>query len=240
MPPAKVFDNLFFVGTNERSVWAVTTSAGIIVIDAIHDYAVEAEVVDGLRALGQDPTTTTIRYAVVSHAHADHYGGARYLQEHFGTKVIMSAMDWDLVERSPEPRPKRDIVAVDGQKLTLGDTTLALYLTPGHTLGTMSTIVPVRDNNARHVAAIWGGTAFLWLGANRSTYISREAGDRFWFETYKSSARRFREIVTAAGADVPLSNHLNFDGTRTKLPKLAANPESRTPSCLDGTGLNAS
>ena len=56
MPPAKVFDNLYFVGTNERSVWAVTTSDGIIVIDAIHDYAVEAEVVDGLRALGQDPT----------------------------------------------------------------------------------------------------------------------------------------------------------------------------------------
>ena len=28
------------------------------------------------------------------------------------------------------------MVATDGMKLTLGDTTLTLYITPGHTLGT--------------------------------------------------------------------------------------------------------
>jgi metallo-beta-lactamase class B len=35
--PAKVFDNLYFVGQTEYSSWAVTTSAGIIVIDTIFD-----------------------------------------------------------------------------------------------------------------------------------------------------------------------------------------------------------
>jgi metallo-beta-lactamase class B len=35
--PAKVFDNLYFLGQTEYSVWAVTTSAGIILIDAIFD-----------------------------------------------------------------------------------------------------------------------------------------------------------------------------------------------------------
>ena len=52
------------------------------------------------------------------------------------------------------------MVVTDGQKLTLGDTTLTLYLTPGHTEGTISTIVPVRDGGQRHVAAAWGGTLF--------------------------------------------------------------------------------
>ena len=33
------------------------------------------------------------------------------------------------------PQPRRDLVATDGQRLTLGDTTLTLYLTPGHTPG---------------------------------------------------------------------------------------------------------
>src|SRR4051812_39132381 len=33
--PAKVFDNLYFVGQTEFSAWAITTSAGIIVIDTI-------------------------------------------------------------------------------------------------------------------------------------------------------------------------------------------------------------
>ena len=58
------------------------------------------------------------------------------------------------------PAPKRDIVATDGQKLTLGDTTLTLYLTPGHTPGTISTLVPVKDGGRPHLAAAWGGTAF--------------------------------------------------------------------------------
>src|SRR6185295_9427907 len=39
--PVKVFDNLYFVGQTEYSAWAVTTSAGIILLDTIFDYSVE-------------------------------------------------------------------------------------------------------------------------------------------------------------------------------------------------------
>ncbi len=38
--PAKVFDNLYYVGSDNNSVWAVTTSDGIILIDTDQDYAV--------------------------------------------------------------------------------------------------------------------------------------------------------------------------------------------------------
>ena len=34
---------------------------------------------------------------------------------------------------------------------------------------------------------------------------------KFWFDTYISSARRFRDIVAKAGADVLIANHTNFD-----------------------------
>src|SRR5262245_16824096 len=33
-PPAKVFDNLYWVGSTQDSTWAVTTSEGIILIDS--------------------------------------------------------------------------------------------------------------------------------------------------------------------------------------------------------------
>src|SRR5215208_2284392 len=36
--PQKVFDNLYFVGQTEYSAWAITTSQGIIVLDAIYEY----------------------------------------------------------------------------------------------------------------------------------------------------------------------------------------------------------
>jgi metallo-beta-lactamase class B len=213
--PVKVFDNLYFLGQSEYSVWAVTTSAGIILIDSIFDYSVDDEVAGGLRSLGLDPAT--IKYVVISHGHSDHSGGARYLQDKFNAHVILGAADWDLLDKSTQTKPRRDMVATDGQKLTLGDTTLTLYNTPGHTLGTLSTLIPVTDHGTPHVAAHWGGTAFNWM-ANRAAYITPEHPDRFWFETYSASARRFKDIVAKAGADVLISNHLIFDGSKTKLP----------------------
>src|SRR3954470_10317275 len=223
--PVKVFDNLYFVGQTEYSAWAVTTSAGIILIDTIYDYSVEDEVVGGLKTLGLDPAT--IKYAIVSHGHGDHSGGAKYLQDHFGTRIILSAADWDLLDRSNGTRPKRDMVATDGQKLTLGDTTLTLYITPGHTLGTISTLIPVKDHGQPHLAAEWGGTNFNWI-ANRAAYITPERPDRFWFETYSASAERFRDIVAKTGADIVISNHTIFDGSKTKLPALRTRSTGQT------------
>src|SRR5471032_1590425 len=220
--PVKVFDNLYFLGQSEYSVWAVTTSAGIILIDSIFDYSVDDEVSGGLKKLWLDPAT--IKYVVISHGHSDHSGGAKYLQDRFNAHVILSAADWDLLDKSTQTKPKRDMVATDGQKLTLGDTTLTLYNTPGHTLGTLSTLIPVTDHGTKHMAAHWGGTAFNWM-ANRAAYITPEHPDRFWFETYSASARRFKEIARKAGADVLISNHTIFDGSKVKLPAL----ETRKP-----------
>jgi metallo-beta-lactamase class B len=224
--PVKAFDNLYFVGQTEYSSWALTTSDGIILIDALYDYSVEAEVVDGLRMLGLDPAR--IRYVVVSHGHSDHAGGARYLQEHFGAHVIASADEWDLMQRDTEPwpKPQRDMTATDGQRLTLGDTTITLYITPGHTLGTISTVIPVKDRGEPHVAVALGGTGFLWL-RQPERYITAERPMDYWFETYSQSVKRFRDIAAAAGADVLIANHTVFDGTREKVRRLATRDSTR-------------
>jgi metallo-beta-lactamase class B len=216
--PAKVFDNVYFVGQSEYSAWAITTSAGIILMDAIFDYSVEDEVIDGLKTLGLDPSQ--IRYVVVSHAHGDHVGGVGFLQKR-GARIVMSAADWDLMERSTVTfaKPTRDIVATDGQTLTLGDTTVTLHVTPGHTLGTISSLIPVKDGGRQHVAAYWGGTAFNWL-RGPAAYITPDRPARFWFTHYADSAKRFGDLAARAGADVLLSNHTNFDGSKTKIPAL--------------------
>jgi metallo-beta-lactamase class B len=204
--PVKVFDNLYFFGQSEYSVWAITTSQGIIVLDTIFDYAVEDEVAGGMKKLGLDPTN--IKYAVVSHAHPDHDGGARFLQEHYGTRVIMSPADWDVLDkRTNGTKPKRDLEATDGQKLTLGDTTVTLYITPGHTPGTISSVFPVKDNGTPHLAALWGGVG---LNTNRDAV-----------EKYISSARRFSGIVRQSGADIILTNHTDWDRSKVNLPMLA-------------------
>jgi metallo-beta-lactamase class B len=234
-PPAKVFDNLYYVGMSEYSAWAVTTSAGIILIDTIFDYSIEPEVVDGLSKLGLDPKT--IKYAIVSHGHGDHSGGAKYLQDKFGTKIVLSADDWELIERNGGTKPKRDIVATDGMALTLGDTTLRLYVTPGHTLGTISTVIPLRDRGQPHVAVTWGGTAFNWL-KHPDQYITPERSEAFWFRHYAESATRFAEIAARAHADVILSNHTVFDGSKKNLPLLSKRgPDQANPYVVGAAGV---
>ena len=209
--PVKVFDNLYYIGEQEFSAWAVVTFAGIIVIDTIWAYSVEDEIVGGLKKLGFDPAN--IKYAIVSHAHIDHIGGARFLQDTYGTRIVMSAADWDFAEKTtrlPDAiKPKRDVVVADGEKLTLGDTTLTMYLTPGHTPGTISLMIPVKDGGQPHLVATWGGTAF--------NFELTEAN----FQTYIDSAVRYQPIVARSGADILLSNHTIFDGSKTKLPAVA-------------------
>jgi metallo-beta-lactamase class B len=97
------------------------------------------------------------------------------------------------------------MVATDGMKLTLGDETLTLYLTPGHTEGTISSIIPLREGRDRHVAAAWGGTLFNF-GPNRPR-----------IEAHHKSAERVCDIASRAAADVMLSNHTQYDGGKTKL-----------------------
>ena len=215
--PQKVFDNLYFVGMTTHSAWAITTSQGIILLDAIYDYSIEAEVDGGLRKLGLNPAD--IKYVVVSHGHLDHAGGAKFLQEKYGPRLLMSAADYDLLDRqNPAWKPKRDMVVIDGQTLTLGDTTMTFYLTPGHTEGTISTIFSVRDGGERHTVATWGGTTFNF-GPIRERLVA-----------YARSAERFRDIAAKANADVILSNHTAYDGTTVKLSALKARrPGERHP-----------
>src|SRR5580700_7154432 len=146
--PAKVFDDLYFVGSKIHSSWALTTSEGIILIDTLYDYASEEAIVGGLKKLGLDPAT--VKYVIITHAHGDHVGGAKLMQDRFGSRIVMGGPDWDSIEKSvnqyPNGKPKRDIVATDGQKVTLGDASVTLVLTPGHTAGTVSMLFQVRDN----------------------------------------------------------------------------------------------
>lgn len=200
--PYKVFDNLFFLGTQVHSAWALTTTDGIIVIDTLFDYAVEPEIVEGLRALGLDPKN--IKYVLISHAHGDHDQGAALLQSRYGAKVVMGAADWDTTLQRPSSAPggvpKRDIaVGPEGLEITLGTTTVDVIATPGHTPGTLSYLFPAKDGNRTLTVAYSGGTAFNFPRAAEN------------FAIYRDSANKMGAAAKAAGAAVLMSNHTEFD-----------------------------
>jgi metallo-beta-lactamase class B len=214
--PVKVFDNMFVFPTDDVNAWAIKTSAGIIMIDATFDYMVKDLIVDAMPKVGLDPKD--IKYLIVTHGHGDHSAGAKYLQDTYGAKVLMSEADWNLLAQpargafANSPVPRKEMVVTDGQKLTLGDTTVTMYLTPGHTLGTISMIIPVKDNGKPHTVAFWGGTAI-----SRTTPYDN-------LVAYSSSAKRFGGLAAQAGADVLLSNHGRYIDMDKRLGANRANP----------------
>ena len=78
----------------------------------------------------------------------------------------------------------------------------------------------------------WQTASGRGVGRNVVQLAYQQAGlhyfrkpDRFWFETYVNSVKRFRDIVTKAGADVMISNHTIYDESKMKLPLVPrANP----------------
>lgn len=208
MAPAKVFDNLYVLGIKTVTAWALTTSDGIILFDAMFHHNVEETVVGSLRQLGLDPAD--IKYVIVSHAHNDHFGGAKYLQDTFGARIVMAVEDWEHMRSWPQlgslaPFPQGDIAVRDGYTITLGDTTVRIVATPGHTPGTISPIFPVRDGGEVHYVGYWGASAVSFLPPEGIV-------------EYMASADRFARID--ARVDVPLTNHPFIDGTLLKLEAL--------------------
>lgn len=214
--PAKVFDNLYFVGGKVHSSWALTTSEGIFLFDTIYPYNSEELIIGGLEKLGLDPSE--IRYVFISHAHGDHIGGAQLLQERFGARVVMGEPDWQLVERYPNRyrtmAPRRDIVATDGMELTLGGTTVRVWETPGHTPGTLSYTFTVLDGGRPVNVVYSGGTAFNFHNNTPDPGIRN-------FQTYIDSQQHIARQAAATGATVLLSNHSEFDNAVNRNRMLA-------------------
>ena len=221
--PTKLFDNVYAIGRSGTAVYAITTPEGIILIDSGYAKEEESVLLPGMKKLGLDPAQ--IKYVIVTHGHGDHFGGAAYLQEHYGAHVVLSQADWDLMMNPPAPppgaaqgkapagppvkAPKKDIVAVEGQPIALGGEKVTPVMIPGHTPGSMGLIFDVTDGGKPHVAALYGGTILL-------PGIISDQG----LQQYLRSIDHFKETAQKLKVDVELQNHPLYDDFEARLAKL--------------------
>ena len=218
-PPVKVFDNLYYSGTKTESTWALTTSAGIILINTNFDWVTPA-LLDELRTYSLDPAN--IKYAIIVRSHSDQSWGINALKKVVPTaRVILSEGDWDFLANDNSPakvKPVKDMVAKDGQKVTLGDTTVELYSTPGASAGNLSIIFPVKDGKQRHLAGMIGGTTMNLVQGGVQVFPDTQT----MIKTYLASAKRFKEIEDKAGVDTIISIHAALDNMFEKVEALRA------------------
>lgn len=203
--PAQLFDNLYAVGRTTTIIFIIKTTAGLILVDAGYQNDVETVLLPGMKTLGLDPAD--IKHVIITHGHADHFGGAKYLQDHYGTHVWMTAADLDLIERpapagrggAPVPLPKRDMVIAEGQPITLGEETVTPIALPGHTPGTIALIFPVKDKGKAHVAGLLGAPMLIPPPTPQ-------------VQQHIQSLAHFGMIARSMKVDIELLNHPLMDG----------------------------
>ena len=220
--PTKVFDNLYAIGRTSTVIWALTTPAGVLLIDAGYPDQLESVLLPGLKAAGL--AANDVKYVLLAHGHADHFGGASYFQQR-GARVALSAADWDLIEHPPPapagapaappapgglPPPKRDVVVADGEAIEFGGLKITPALIPGHTPGSLGFVFEVKDRGQPHTAALFGGSILL------SGRIPDDG-----LRQYVQSVGHFATVTKSLGVDVEIQNHPLYDGFSAKLDRLA-------------------
>jgi metallo-beta-lactamase class B len=233
LKPVQLFDNLYAVGNSETVVYALTTSAGIVLFDSGSPGDAETVIVPGLREVGLD--AANVKFVLLGHGHSDHYGGAAYFQKRYGAHVASTAADWQMMAASVEgpvagrsganaPPPARDMALADGEALAVGDSIITAVAVPGHTPGALAFVFPVFDHGTRHVAGLFGGTV---LAAGWVTTPN--------LRQYVDSIAHYLDVAGSMGVDVEVQNHPLFDDTPARLAALAARRPGEAHPFVMGT-----
>ena len=216
-PPHKIAGNIYYVGSEQLATFLIVTPQGNILINS--DFEATVPVIRAaVEKLGFKFSDTKILLG--SHAHGDHMEGDALLKEYTGAQVM--AMEQDVPAlRAMRPGGKEhpiDKVLKDGDKVSLGGTTLTAHLTAGHTKG--CTTWSTQTTEAGRTLDV---VIVCSVGVNAGVALVNNAGYPEIVQDYRKSFAKLRTMK----ADVFLGAHGSFYGMAEKyalLEKGGANP----------------
>ena len=116
--PMKVFDNLYFIGQKAVTTWALTTSDGIVLIDAGYGERFDDTLVAGLTKVGLDPRR--IRAASLRTSTPIILAARGCCSSGSGPMIYMSRAAWDGLEPKPGAPPAAGPAAVPTRRRRAG------------------------------------------------------------------------------------------------------------------------
>lgn len=205
MTPFRIIGNTYFVGTYQASCHLIDTESGLILIDPGYS-ATAYLVLDSIYRLGFSPKD--IKYIVNTHWHGDHTEATQAFADLSGAKTLLGREDKEKASAYFTP----DILVDDGDRLTLGNTTIQFAHTPGHTKGTVSFFYDSVENGKTYRVGMFGGAGVNTLHK-----------DAFDFDGCREAYLKSIDRLRKEKVDVVIGNHTWNNDTYGKALKLLAN-----------------
>ena len=164
-PAFRIAGNLYYVGSGDLAAYLIATPKGNILINSNLDSS-PALIKKSVESLGFKFSDT--RILLISHGHYDHCAGSAEILRETHAKYEVMAQDVSVVESGGRtdfhyasnktmrfPPAHVDRVLHDGDKVTLGGTTLTAHQTAGHTKGTTTwTLDETENGRTLHVVIV--------------------------------------------------------------------------------------
>ncbi|MBP3391667.1 MAG: MBL fold metallo-hydrolase [Clostridia bacterium] len=221
--PGRVFRNIYFVGTRPASTHIIDTQNGLILIDPGMPETLGI-VLDNIKELGFSPKD--IKIILISHGHYDHAGATLKLSKLTGAKTYIGKADLKMVNGEENTSLAElfgvqytdfftpDVLLEDGDKVTLGNTTVLCLSTPGHTDGTMSFFFSATDGENTYTAGMHGGVGTNTLTAD---FLKKKGLSFSNREKYVEGINRAKKQKV----EIFLGNHIGNNNTEEKLKRVA-------------------
>jgi metallo-beta-lactamase class B len=171
--PFKVAPHIFYVGNAWVGCFLVETKKGLVLIDTSVSETLYLTL-ESIRNIGFNPMD--IKKILLSHAHIDHDGGARQIKEMTGAEIWLAREDLAFKANPKIPKFTETMKVInyepdcfydDEKPIVMGDVVIRTKLTPGHTPGTTSFFVEVKDEHGKPLVwAMHGGVGTNTMSDN--------------------------------------------------------------------------
>jgi len=222
--PYRIIGNVWYVGASGVTSFLITTSKGHILLDSGLPETVPL-IKQNVAQLGFK--LSDIKILLNSHAHYDHAGGLAELKELTGAKLMATEADAELMARGGKDdfqwgdrfayrAVNADRVLRDGDRVELGEVTLTARLTPGHTKGSTTWTMKVKDGGKQYDVVF--ATSVSAPGYN---LVNNDKYPRI-VDDY---ARTF-QILKSLPCDVFVGPHAEFFSMKEKMERLEKGAKS--------------
>lgn len=235
--PFRIAGNLFYVGSEDLAAYLITTPQGNILINS-NLASSPPQIKKSIELLGFKYSDTKI--LLISHGHYDHCAGSAQILRETHAKYEVMAQDVSVVQSGGStdfnyandksvrfPLAHVDRILHDGDKVSLGGTTLTAHLTAGHTKGTTTwTLDEQLDGRTLHVVIV--GSPNVNPGyklVNNKTYPQITADYKHGFQ-----------VLNSLPCDIFLGAHGAYFGLAEKYPRFKAGDKN---AFIDPAGYRA-